>query len=164
MEVKIKKLVDSAVLPVKMHESDACFDITCSSITTEIGEDGQLIIVYHTGIAIELPKNYVALIMPRSSIFKKSLTLTNCVGVIDSGYRGEILAKFKTNTNVVPAVYKENERIMQMMILPYPEIEFTEVKELDKSDRNDEGFGSTGNETKKDDSTSTSEGTESTKE
>ena len=66
MEVKIKKLVDSAVLPVKMHESDACFDITCSSITTEIGEDGQLIIVYHTGIAIELPKNYVALIMAKS--------------------------------------------------------------------------------------------------
>jgi dUTP pyrophosphatase len=97
-------------------------------------------------------------------MFKISLTLTNCVGVIDSGYRGEILAKFKTNTNVVPAVYKENERIMQMMILPYPEIEFAEVKELSESDRNTEGFGSTGNETNKDGSTSNTENTESTKE
>lgn len=157
MEVKIKKLVDNAVIPIKMHESDACFDLTSTSITTEIGEDGQLIIVYHTGLAIELPENYVALLMPRSSIFKKSLTLTNCVGVIDSGYRGEIVVKFKTNTNVVPAIYKENERIIQMLILPYPTIEFNLTEELSTSDRNEGGFGSTGNENTAEEQTNTTE-------
>ena len=99
------------------------------------------------GVCVEYPEGYY--LYARSSIAKTPLVFANSVGIIDSGYRGEILAKFKTNTNVVPAVYKENERIMQMMILPYPEIEFAEVKELNESDRNAEGFGSTGNETNK---------------
>lgn len=148
MEVNIKRLKDKSVLPVKAHKSDACFDLTCESITTEIGEDGQLVIVYHSGIAIELPDNYTALVFPRSSLSKKSMFLTNGVGVIDSGYRGEILAKFKTNTNVVPAVYKEGERFAQLIILPYPSIDFNEVSELSESDRNDGGFGSTGDDNK----------------
>lgn len=143
MEVKIKKVHEKAIIPVKAHTTDACFDLTCSNITTEIGEDGQLVIGYHSGVAMEIPTGYVGLLFARSSIFKKSLTLTNCVGVIDSGYRGEIIAKFKTNTNVVPAIYKEGERFAQLMIVPYPEIEFTEVDELEESDRNEGGFGST---------------------
>lgn len=144
MEINVKKLNDKAILPIKSHESDACFDLTCSSITTEIGEDGQLIIDYHSGISIEIPEGYVGLLFCRSSIFKKSLTLTNCVGVIDSGYRGELIAKFKTNTNVVPAVYKEGERFCQLMIIANPKIELKEVENLSESDRNEGGFGSTG--------------------
>lgn len=110
MQVKVKRLSDTAVMPTKAHTSDAGFDLTCSDITTEINECGQLILVYHTGIAVEIPEGYFALLVPRSSIFKKSITLTNCSGVIDSGYRGEILAKFRTTTDVVPSVYKVGER------------------------------------------------------
>ena len=155
MEINIKKVNEKAVLPIKGHSTDACFDLTCSNITTEIGEDGQLIIGYHSGVAMEIPEGYVGLVFPRSSIFKKSLSLTNCVGVIDSGYRGEILAKFKTNTNVVPAVYKEGERFAQIMILPYPEIEFKEVTELESSDRGEGGFGSTGDKNTAEEQTNT---------
>ena len=159
MEINIKKVNEKAVLPIKGHSTDACFDLTCSNITTEIGEDGQLIIGYHSGVAMEIPEGYVGLVFPRSSIFKKSLSLTNCVGVIDSGYRGEILAKFKTNTNVVPAVYKEGERFAQIMILPYPEIEFKEVTELESSDRGEGGFGSTGDKNTAEEQTNTDKNT-----
>lgn len=142
MEVKIKKLIEKAVIPTKAHITDAGLDLTATSITTEIGEDGQLLIVYHTGLSMELPENHVALLFPRSSISKKSLSLCNAVGVIDSGYRGEVIAKFKTNTNVVPAVYKEGDKFAQLIILPYPEVEFIEVENVSTSDRNEGGFGS----------------------
>jgi dUTP pyrophosphatase len=146
MQINIKKLSEKAVMPVKAHTTDAGFDLTSSKLTTEIGEDGQLIIVFHTDLSFEIPEGYVGLVFPRSSIFKKSLYFTNSVGVIDSGYRGEILAKMKTNTNVIPAVYKEGERFAQLIILPYPEIEFNETETLSESDRDKDGYGSTGDE------------------
>lgn len=162
MEVKFKKLDEKSIAPIKSHDSDACFDLTCSKITTEIGEDGQLVICYHSGIAIELPENTVGLIFPRSSIFKKSLTLTNCVGVIDSGYRGEIISKFKTNTNVIPSVYKEGERYAQLMILPLPSVTLTESEELKDSDRGDNGFGSSDKKDTAEEQKNTSESVDST--
>lgn len=143
MKLKVKKLDEKAVLPIKAHVADAGMDLTAIKITTELSEDNRLVIVYHTGLAIEIPEGHVGLIFPRSSIYRKSLTLTNCVGVIDSNYRGEILAKFKVNTDVVPAIYREGERIMQMIIMPYPAVEIEEVEELTESDRGENGFGST---------------------
>lgn len=148
MVVRFKKLSDKAKIPVRAHETDAGYDLSSSSITTEVGEDAKLVIVYHTDIAVEIPKGYVGLIFPRSSIFKKSLTLTNSVGVIDSGYRGELICKFKTNTDVVPSVYKEGERFAQLVIVPYLAVEFEEAEELSEADRGTNGFGSTGNNTK----------------
>lgn len=143
MIVRFKKLSDKAKTPVRAHETDAGYDLSCSSITTEVGEDAKLVIVYHTDIAVEIPEGYVGLLFPRSSIFKKSLTLTNSVGVIDSGYRGEIIAKFKTNTDVVPSVYKEGERFAQLIIMPYSQVEFEEVESLSEADRGTDSFGST---------------------
>lgn len=84
MTVKFKKLVEEAVLPARAHEGDAGVDITALSVDTEINECGELIIVYHTGIAVEIPEGYVGLLMSRSSVYKKSLAQTNCVGVIDA--------------------------------------------------------------------------------
>lgn len=147
MVVRFKKLSDKAKIPTRAHKTDAGYDLSCTSITTEVGEDAKLVIVYHTDIAIEIPEGYVGLIFPRSSIYKKSLTLTNSVGVIDSGYRGEIIAKFKTNTDVVPSVYKEGERFAQLIIMPYLSIEFEEAEELSEADRGDNSFGSTGDKT-----------------
>ena len=143
MKLKYKKLTYKAVEPTKGHDSDAGFDLTVANITTELGEDGQLIIVFHTQVSIELPKGYVGLVYPRSSIYKKSLYFTNSVGVIDSGYRGEIIVKAKTNTNVVPQVYKEGDRFAQLIIMPIPSITFEEAEQLTDTDRGADGFGST---------------------
>lgn len=144
MEIKFKKLDPRAVAPVRGHESDAGFDLVATRITTEINECGQLILVYHTDIAVEIPEGFFGLLTPRSSISKKSLTLTNSAGIIDSGYRGEVMAKFKVTTDVVPAVYKEGERFAQLLILPVPGVTFTEAFELSDSDRGEGGYGSTG--------------------
>lgn len=144
MEIKFKKLDPRAVTPERAHKSDAGIDLTCTQITTEINECGQLILVYHTGLAIEIPEGYFGLLVPRSSVYKKSLMLTNCAGVIDSGYRGEVMAKFRNTTDVIPAVYKEGERFAQLLILPVPELTFVESNELSDTERGENGYGSTG--------------------
>ena len=143
MNIKFKRLTENAIAPVKAHAADAGFDLTCSSITTEINERGQLIIVYHTGLAFEIPEGYFGALVPRSSISNKTLTLTNCIGVIDAGYRGEVMAKMKATTDVIPAVYKEGERFAQLLILPVPEVQFEESTELSEGDRGENGYGST---------------------
>lgn len=143
MNINFKKLDSRAVAPVRAHESDAGFDLVATDITTEINECGQLILVYHTGLAVEIPEGYFGMLVPRSSVFKKSLMLTNSAGVIDAGYRGEVMAKFRSTTDVVPAVYKPGEKFAQLLILPCPEVTFTETSELSNSDRGDGGYGST---------------------
>lgn len=90
VELKIKKLTSTAKLPTRAHKTDAGMDLYADS--TETDENGNLVI--GTGIAVEIPKGYVGLIYPRSSIANRDLLLTNSVGVIDSSYRGEIKAKF----------------------------------------------------------------------
>lgn len=143
MELKIKKLSERAVLPVRAHKSDAGMDLTCSGVTTEVNECGQLILVYHTDIAVEIPEGYVGLIFPRSSIYKKSLVQTNSVGVIDSGYRGEVVVKYRNTTDVIPAIYKMGEKFAQLILVKLPEVEVLEVEELSETDRGEAGFGST---------------------
>ena len=148
MEVKFKKLSDKAVTPTYAHDGDAGLDLTATGIHSEINECGQFVIVYHTGLAFEIPKGYVGLIFPRSSIAKKSLTLTNCVGVIDSNYRGEVLAKFKNTTgDSVPAVYPIGAKFAQLIIMPYPTINLIESDELSKTERGEGGYGSSDKET-----------------
>lgn len=142
MQLKFKKLSDKAIIPSKAHASDAGYDLTATGISTQINECGQLVLVYHTDIAVEIPEGYTGFLFPRSSIYKKSLALTNSVGVIDSGYRGEIMAVFKTTTDVVPAVYKEGERFAQLVIMPTPDFEVIETEELSDSDRGEGGYGS----------------------
>ena len=143
MEIKFKKIDQRAVAPNRAHTTDAGFDLVATEVTTEINECGQLILVYHTGIAVEIPEGYFGLLVPRSSVFKKSLMLTNHAGVIDSGYRGEVMAKFRSTTDVVPAVYKPGEKFAQLLILPCVEASFTESLELSDSDRGVDGYGST---------------------
>ena len=143
MEIKFKKLDPRAVAPVRAHNTDAGFDLVATDITTEVNECGQLILVYHTGLAVEIPEGYFGLFVPRSSISKKSLSLLNSPGIIDAGYRGEILGKFRSTTDVVPAVYKPGEKFAQLLILPLPDVTFVESSELSDSDRGEDGFGST---------------------
>lgn len=143
MEVKFKKLSDKAVLPTKAHKTDAGLDLTCTGIESEVNECGQFILVYHTGLAMEIPDGYVGLIYPRSSICKKSIMQTNSVSVIDSGYRGEVLVKYRnTSGDSIPALYNIGEKIAQLIIMPYPEIEPIFAEDLSESDRGTDGYGS----------------------
>lgn len=140
MRVRFKKLHENAIIPTKAHPTDAGFDLTCVAFEEDNVKE---IVTYHTGLAMEIPAGYVGLVFPRSSIYKVQLDLSNCVGVIDSGYRGEIMAKFRI---VKPHIrrYGIGERIAQIIIIPYPEIEFEEAEELADSDRGTGGYGSTG--------------------
>lgn len=146
MEIKFKKLSETAVMPKRAHATDAGIDLTVSRITQEINECGQLIIVYHSDIAVEIPEGYVGLLFARSSIANKSIVPTNCVGVIDAGYRGDIMSKMRSTTDVVPAIYKTGERFAQLVIMPLLNYDIVEAEELADSDRGEGGYGSTNTE------------------
>lgn len=86
----------------------------------------------------------MGLVFPRSSVYRKSLDLTNCVGVIDSGYRGEVTAKFRIMPGSRSKMYGIGERVAQMIILPYPKVHLVEAEALNDSDRGAGGYGSSG--------------------
>lgn len=142
MQVSFKKLHENAKAPRYAKAGDAGMDLFAVDFTVNEGY-----VQYHTGIAMEIPEGYVGLLFPRSSNSKKDLLMCNSVGVIDSGYRGEVCARFKVVTNAgvikTPSVYGEGEAVCQLIIMPYPQIEFEEVFELSDSERGTDGFGST---------------------
>ena len=168
MEVKFKKLSDKAVMPSKAHPTDAGFDMVATKVN--ITED---YVEYETGIALEIPDGYVGYIFPRSSNSKKDLLLANSVGIIDSCYRGEVKFRYKRilmpimqdvmvapptddiltdakNTRKMPGliyrndhIYKEGDKVGQLVIMPIPEITLVETNELTETDRGENGFGST---------------------
>ena len=141
MQVKVKKLHPDAVIPRYSKAGDAAMDLTAISVDKD--EYGNA--VYKTGLAIEIPEGYVGLLFPRSSNSKTDLYLTNHVGVIDSGYRGEIMFKFRPINGLIDAaIYHPGDRIGQLLILPYPQIQLVEVDELSSTERGDGGFGSSG--------------------
>lgn len=139
MKVRIMKLINNAVIPTYAKMGDAGLDLTAVSKTKD--DSGN--VVYGTGLAFEIPQGYVGLVFPRSSNAKKDLWLTNSVGVIDSGYRGEVMFKYR------PVSFKEREyavgeRVGQLIIMPYPHIEVEEADELSESERSTGGYGSSG--------------------
>jgi dUTP pyrophosphatase len=138
--VKVKKLNPNAVIPSYSKVGDAGMDLTITSII----ENTSFSVSYGFGIAIEIPTNFVGLVFPRSSVRNQELILSNCVGVIDSGYRGEIQATFKKTNGLDSISYKVGDRGAQIIILPYPTIYMTEVPELSNTERGTGGFGSTG--------------------
>lgn len=157
LEVKIAKLFDEAVIPEYAHSTDAGMDMT--AISRNIVDD---YVEYGTGISMEIPEGYVGLLFPRSSNSKKDLLLANSVGVIDSGYRGEIKFRFKelpkyqisckkglfgiktiALTRSRSKIYEIGDKIGQLMIIPYPKVKLIEVKSLSNTDRGEGGFGST---------------------
>lgn len=140
MIINIKKLTGNAVIPQYAKDGDAGLDLTSVS-----KEENAMFIQYNIGLAIEIPEGYVGLLYPRSSISKYHLSLANSVGVIDSGYRGEIAVRFKkTIDNVYETVYNVGDKVAQLIIMPYPKVELVETAELVPSNRGDKGFGSTG--------------------
>ena len=142
MKVEFKKLVDGAVIPTRAHMTDAGFDLTCTSIF-EGGFDAETI-TYGTGVAVNIPQGYVGLLCSRSSIYKKDLIQNNSVGIIDAGYTGELIFKFR-KMQPFTRRYEIGDKIGQLVIIPLPDIELEEVKDFSvPTDRGDNGFGSTG--------------------
>ena len=170
MRVKIKKLVPEAFIPQYMKADDSGMDLVATSKIFD--EDGN--VVYGVGLAMEIPVGYVGLIFPRSSNAKKDLILSNSIGVIDPGYRGEIKLKYKPSGYFAfdvetlqdgiesdyfdyvcfgkedaedddhVAVYSVGDRIGQLIIIPRPTIEWEEVEELSVTERGTGGYGSSG--------------------
>jgi len=146
IDVKIKKLNPDAVIPFYATNGSAGMDVTAIGRDYDNANDCW---IYHTGLSFQLPKGYVMLIFPRSSNRKTNYYLANHVGVLDSDYTGELMLMFKSRDasemRFVEPPYNVGDRIGQIIILPYPKIQFNEVDNLDETERGNGGFGSTGN-------------------
>ena len=140
MQIRVK-LTDGATLPKHAKQGDAGMDLT-SRQTVEIAPQGTVMV--GTGVAMEIPEGFVGLVFPRSGLAsKRGVNLTNCVGVIDSGYRGEIKAPLY-NAGHETQVVERGERVCQIVIVPFVTCECVKVDELSDTERGDGGFGSTG--------------------
>ena len=144
MIIRFKKTLEAAKDPVRGSEWAAGWDLSaCATDWDDINK----VLVYHTGIAVEIPRGYVGMLFPRSSIYKYTLTQTNCVGVIDADYRGEILVKFALRYHSEiesPRLYGLGERIVQLVIVPVPEVAYIEADILSETKRGSGGYGSSG--------------------
>ena len=157
MKLKIKKLHSLAKVPEYAHDTDACFDLHACMV------DGMAYIGRHvepgypvtfgTGLAFEVPDGWAMLIFSRSGQgFNHSVRLANCVGVIDAGFRGEVMVKLTSDalesdpaiTDKQPYFVQPGDRIAQAMLVPVHRVAFEVVEELGKSERGAGGLGSTG--------------------
>ena len=158
MQLKVKRLTETAVLPVKAHPTDAGFDICADeNIRIDAGET----VTVSTGLSIAIPEGYYGRLKGRSGLTAKT-PLRVQEGTIDASYRGEMkvicelravsvdIQLFDTPYEARSAVFTRNytinqdQRIAQLIIQPLPTVEVEEVDELDDTDRGDGGFGSTG--------------------
>ncbi len=162
MKLKIKKLHKDAVIPSYAKAGDAGLDLVATSKVYDMHGN----VSYGTGLAFEIPEGHLGLLFPRSSVCKTTIALSNSVGVIDSGYRGEVMLKFKPtcaffgkegdseDTDYFDEVasvnadehvdYVVGDKIGQLIIMPYPTIKIEEVQELSETERGEGGYGSTG--------------------
>ena len=142
MKVKFKKLHPKAKTPTQAHDDDAGYDLYAVSQEWSVQQSSGLYAEYGTGLAFEIPKGYVGLLFPRSSISKTKHMLKNSVGVIDSGYRGEVKLRFTPDDS--NQAYMAGNKIAQIVFLKLPKIDLEESGELNTSKRNSGGFGSSG--------------------
>lgn len=137
--IRIKSTTGS--IPRYAHQGDAGFDLSAAS-TVVVPAHGHVTV--GTGIAMEIPQGFVGLVFPRSGLgCKHGIALRNCVGVIDSGYRGEIRVTLTNDNDKSFGVYA-GDRICQMIIVPYAQCSFVVVDELEDTERGHKGYGSTG--------------------
>jgi dUTP pyrophosphatase len=140
MNVKVKKLKVGVDVPKYAKTGDAGLDLVATSKVVT-----NTYIEYGTSLAFQIPQGFVGLLYPRSSISKYDLVLANSVGVVDSGYRGEVRLRFKkTDDTIFCRTYDIGDKVAQLIIVPYPEITLQEVEELSGTERGTGGFGSTG--------------------
>ena len=159
MEIKIKRLTPTALIPTKAFASDACFDLyldapdalyhewtggveikTASGIKIRPHET----VMLHTGIAMETPIGYYAAIYARSGLAsKQGLRPANCVGIVDAPFRGEVMVALHNDSDQTRIVH-HGDRIAQMAILPVLDVKLVETDKLSETERGSGGFGSSG--------------------
>ncbi len=143
MNINVKKVNENAILPHRATALSAGADLyACISQDVVIGPSERMLIP--TGIAMAIPESYGGFIFPRSGTASKfGISLSNCVGVIDSDYRGEIKIAIINHSNE-SYIIKNGDRIAQMVIMPVDLCSYEECDTLDETDRGEGGFGSTG--------------------
>lgn len=150
VKLRVKRIqpYDKAPLPVRATPGSACFDLHALE-GGWVGDLGERNVVspgastFRTGLAFEVPAGYALMIYSRSGHgFKNDVRLSNCVGVIDSDYRGEVMVRLRTDS--VPMKVYAGDRIAQAMLIKLPEVEIEVVDELSTTERGAGGFGSTG--------------------
>lgn len=146
MELKIRRLRHNARIPKYATPGSACFDLCSAQEEVKLVREGGPLI-FNTGLAFEVPENHVMLIFSRSGHgFNDDVRLANCVGVIDSDYRGEVKVKLTNDPSPKWGGFrvKEGDRIAQAMVIPVERVEFVLCDELAETERATGGFGSTG--------------------
>ncbi len=151
--MRIKKAHPAAVIPAYAKSGDAGMDLTAVSV--EFKNPRKIKVDF--GIQLEIPEGYVGFLFPRSSVHKTFCRLSNSVGVIDSGYRGNVMAIFDVldvcgenveseleALSLAEKIYAPGTRCAQLIILPFPKVEVVEANELSSSERGEGGFGSSG--------------------
>lgn len=143
MKINIKRLTNTAKIPTKQHEGDAGYDLY-ADIQKPVTIEPHTTEFIHTGIAIEIPDGYFGAVFARSGLASnEGLRPANCVGVCDSGYRGEYMVALHNDSDKTKTVCSE-DKVAQLVVMPYLNVEFNEVDELSGTERGDGGFGSTG--------------------
>lgn len=135
------KILDKNCIPKKAHAVDAGFDLKARKYTSVFPQDTQLV---PTGVCVEIPVGFVGLLFPRSSISNTPLRMANSVGVIDSGFTGEIQVPLYNTSEVEIVDVDKYERIAQLVIIPIGDVSLEIVEELEETERGTGGFGSTG--------------------
>ena len=141
MEIKIKKLYEDSIIPTRGSEYAAGYDL--------YAHEGAIIKPHETakigtGVAIQPPKDTFGAVFARSGLAaKQGLRPANCVGVCDYDYTGEYIVALHNDSNE-ERVIEAGERIGQVVFIPYINVSFIEVNELEETKRGDGGFGSTG--------------------
>src|SRR4051812_30521834 len=142
MELRVRLLSEGARLPIRAHEGDAGLDLHAAEpATLGPGERASV----GTGIAIEVPPGHAGLVLPRSGLAARhGIALVNAPGLIDSGYRGEVRVLLLNTDRSAAFEIASGDRIAQLLLTPFLEVEVAEVAELETSSRGANGFGSSG--------------------
>jgi dUTP pyrophosphatase len=140
IELAIQKVRPDAVVPSRAYAGDAGLDLTAIE-RVELGPGERAVVP--TGLAVAIPDGHAGFVQPRSGLASlHGITIVNSPGLVDSGYRGELMVVLHNTDRTQPFVVEAGMRIAQLVVLPIPEVELVEVDELPATERGGRGFGS----------------------
>lgn len=128
MTIKFKKLTEEAVIPYRTEDSGAGYNLTVAGVSTEINQRGQVVVVYHSGIAVEIPEKYEGIIRPTNSISGKTIRMCGAPCVVSDGFN-ELVGKFIVTTDVIPSVYEKGDVFAQLVINKKESVDFKEIQD-----------------------------------
>lgn len=132
MTIKFKKILEDAVQPVRVANSGTGYNLIAKNVATDVNDRGQINIVYHTGIGIEIPEGYVGMLTPPAEIEKKTIRMCSSP-IITGNIDDEIIIKYTTTTDVIPAVYNVGDVIANLNIIKTENVEFIEFIDMTSS-------------------------------